>query len=521
MSRPPSSPQPPPGPAAVPAGEWRLALLLTTAAAVALPFLVARFPPIADLPQQAAQIRLLLEALADPGGLYRVQWLTPYSLSYAVIGGAWAVAGPLLAGRLAMLGIGLGWVAAIHWLARRRQRSAAAAACASLLFFNHTVYWGFYSFAVGFPVFVGWLALTLRPAPPERPVRAEAVWFLAGAAALYLSHALWLAAGGLWLVVHWAAVDRRWRTLAVRLAGMAPVLGLAAWWFAGLRGTTFATPPLWVDPPWRRLAPTHLVEAAFGGLRGRVEELAFALLLAWILAALLAGRRRPGGLRAVVDRPLLLAAAMFVLLALALPDKYTNTIQFDDRWMPMAMIFLLLALPPPRLPARLLAALALVLTIGFSAVTATVWRRFDDGEMSGMAEALAALPETPRVLGIDLLRQSRWVEGTPFLQGFAYAQVLRGGRLNFSFAEFAPSLVVFRRQGHPPWTAGLEWFPQLLKRRDLDHFDYLLVHATPTDHRGFAGDPRLATLTADGLWRLYRVAPPADSGLSRSFSPGP
>jgi hypothetical protein len=78
---------------------------------VALPFLAVTFPPITDLPQHVAQVRLLFDALGDPGSPYRVQWLTPYSLVYGVLALAWVlvepIAGGVAAGRLGMLVVAL------------------------------------------------------------------------------------------------------------------------------------------------------------------------------------------------------------------------------------------------------------------------------------------------------------------------------------------------------------------------------------------------------------------------------
>ncbi|MBP1767877.1 MAG: hypothetical protein H6P98_1992, partial [Candidatus Aminicenantes bacterium] len=42
----------------------------------ALPFLLVKFPPITDLPQHAAQVRLFGEAVSGPDSPYRIQWMT-------------------------------------------------------------------------------------------------------------------------------------------------------------------------------------------------------------------------------------------------------------------------------------------------------------------------------------------------------------------------------------------------------------------------------------------------------------
>jgi len=468
---------------------------------VALPFLAVTFPPAADLPQHVAQVRLLGEALADPGSPYQVQWLTPYSLVYAVFGLAGAVAEPVAAGRYALLALAALWVAAIHFLAWRRRRPAAAAVLAGLLVFNQSLYWGFAPFLLGWPAFAAWFVLTRRPAPPPGCRLREGALFTGGALLLYVSHALWLAAGLAWLAVDATVGRRSVRELAPRVAGVLPVAALAAVWFGGISATSFSTPPLWLDP-LGRLRPERLVEAAFGGLRGGLETLGLVAVLGWLLAALLG---HSGRLREGVDRPLALLSAMFFAAALLGPDKYTNTIEFNTRWMPSALAAALLSVPPLRLPPPAARGVAIALLAGWTLVTAAVWRRVERVELTGLEPALAALPAAPRVLGLDYVRTSRWLDHQPFLQTFAWAQAIHGGSLNFSFADFPPSLVVYSPPRRAPWTGGLEWYPQRLRSGDLAHFDHLLVRADPHGHARIGGDRATEPVTTAGAWRLYRV----------------
>jgi hypothetical protein len=507
----------------------RRALFALAAAAVAVPFLAVDFPPITDLPQHLAQVRLLGEALGEADSPYRVQWLTPYGLVYLVFAAAWAVAEPVAAGRLAMAVLAIGWVGAVHLLAARRGRPATAALAASVLVFHQALYWGFASFLLGWPLFAGWFLLVARkPAPPGRRWR-EATTFLAAAAVLYLAHALWFAAAVAWLLADAAVARRRPGELAARLAGVAPVGALAAWWFAGIGGTSFATPPLWVAP-LRRLDPRWWVEAAFGGLTSGVETAAFVALLAWLALAVVAGRRRAGGApggegaggeprdggkagdgggEAWDGRLALLAAGMLLAVLLA-PDKYTNTIELNTRWAAPGLAALLLAAPAPRLPRRAAAAVAALLLVGFATWTAATWRLFERVELAGLPAALAALPPEPRVLGLDYRRRSALLDNPPYLQVFAWAQVLRGGVVNFSFAQFPPSLVVYR-QPQQPWSSGLEWFPERLRSDDLAWFDHALVDAPPALHDRIALHPAMEPVTTDGFWRLYRLAPTSQS----------
>ncbi len=73
-------------------------------ALVAVPFLAVEIPPITDLPQLTAQVRLLFEALGGSGD-YRVQWLTPNKLGYVPLLLAWPVGDPIAAARLGLFGL--------------------------------------------------------------------------------------------------------------------------------------------------------------------------------------------------------------------------------------------------------------------------------------------------------------------------------------------------------------------------------------------------------------------------------
>lgn len=500
-----------------PGVRWRWAFLVVSLVLVAVPFLLVRFPPIADLPQQTAQIRLFGEALSDPGGLYEVQWTNPNTLAYAVLGGAWAVTEPLRAGTLAMLVLALGWVGAVHGLAWRRGGSAAAATLASILVFNGSLYWGFYGFVLGFPIFVAWLLLTSRP--PSEAGWKRGLAFTGLALLLALAHLLWLAAGLLWLGLdtlwRWRSGDLTPANAMRRALGVAPVAAWAVWWFSRLDETGFTSPAIWVAPLWKRLTPEYLVDAVLGGLKSPLEPLFVVLMLAWVVASVLSHR----GLRKV-DSVLAAAGLLFLGLSLVLPEKYSNTIQLNYRFAPPGMAFLLLAVPPPRLRRRWLALWAVGSLAAGVALTGWIWTRFERDELSGLEASLAALPDEPWVIGLELGPPSLYVEDKPFLQIFAYAQVARGGRVNFSFAEFGTSLVVFRQPFEPPWTAGLEWYPSHARYRDFLYFDHALISGPEAVHREIAAKGLLTPVTTGGRWRLYSVRLPPGTEVRPGAGPG-
>lgn len=492
-------------------------MALLAAAAVALPFVLVRLPPSTDLAQQVAQIHLLGVALADPAGPYAVEWTAPNRLSYALLGAAWGVGGAETAGRLALLATALLWVGAVHALAAWRGRPVAAALLASTLVFHHALYWGFLGFLLGFPALAVWLWAVGR-APVERARGRDIATLAAAGLLLYATHVLTVPVAAVWFVVEGWWRRRPPRAMALCALGFLPLAVVVAAWYPRLE-RRFDAPTVWGTSPLRRLLGSWWVEAGYGGLRGPLEPLYLLVVVSWIGLAFLAWRRRRRmGAAAVVEavppsRELLLAGLLLVALASVLPERYSLVTHFASRWAAPALVLLILA--APTLHRRLERPLAAALLLLFVATTAATWVGFERRELAGLEAALASLPPSPRLLGLDYERQSDLLDGSPFFQMFAYGQARRGGELNFSFADLATSLVVFdppRQPGYAPaarhlvpaWTPGLEWHPERLRRSDLALFDHVLVHADPATQRRFALLPELEPVSTVGSWHLYR-----------------
>lgn len=476
----------------------RVLLAVTSAVAMAVPLAWVRIPPITDLPQHLAQIKLFLEAWHDPSGPYRIQWLSPYVLPYSIFGLAWATVGPEHAGRLAMALLVMLWVGATHLLAARRRRSAAAATLASIVAMNHTFYWGFTSFYAGWPVFVLWLLAFFRAA--ERRSPSASAWFGLATLALFLTHALWFAAALAWLAVE-AVRDRATRqALARALPALVPVLVLAAWSYLSLRRGGFDTPPHWWILPTGRLSISQLVDSVLGGLRGPVEHMLFGVLVTWVVVGLLHPHERHS-----TDGVLVRIGALLWAAVVLGPDEMQETLLFAPRWAPAAMVCLLLAVPaPPARPARM-RVIAAALVLSYAWITAVAWQRFDRIELDRFPETVRVVPRGARVVELDFEKDSLWIKGRPFLQLAAYAQVLRDAKPAKSFAEMAPMLVVYREMMEPPWHKNIEWFPERLRRDELCHFDYALVHDRSNEIRALMREVRFVPISGPGRWRLYRL----------------
>jgi hypothetical protein len=467
----------------------------------AVPILLTPFPPATDLPQHIAQVRLFKEALADPGGPYVIQWLAPNNLIYVFLLGFWTVLPIGLVARVTLIFIVILWLAGVHGLAAARRRPLAMAIAASLLVFNQSFYWGFLNFMLGFPVFILWLVLTAKA--PGR--LSGKLWVaLAGTSLLlYESHVLWLAAGGLWLIVIGLVKKAPMKMTLGRLSALVPCSLMAGLWYPHLWASRsmagFDTAAHW-SPPRDRLGA--FMDAAFGGLRGPTETAVFIFIFLWAALSILQNRRRLGSL---VDRDLLAAAFFFLAVVVIAPDMFMNSIFFSSRWFPPALIFLLLGLPAPAFRRLAPKTIVLVVAASFLAITSLTWRSFEKKELTGLQQSLDQVPPSSRVLGLDLVKESELIKGRPFLQLFAYAQVFKGGELNFSFAEHYSGLVAYRTKRDVRWTSGLEWRGVKVRRTDFAFFEFVLVNADDKDHRTLSTFGEVSPVTLSGRWRLYRV----------------
>jgi hypothetical protein len=481
---------------------------LVTAVVIALPFLAVDFTPITDLPQQAAQIKLATEVL-DGSNEYRFNILAPGTLSYGLFAVGWRFAGAGSAGRIAYLLLACLWLGAFAVVAREYRRDPVLVPLTGLFFFSQSLYLGFASFLFGAVAFLVFICFE-RWLQRRRSGPGEIAALTVAGILLYTSHLLWFVAAAAWLAIASLRADMPRRRLASRIASMLPALALTAVWMPQLAQSGFHSPTTWGTLPWARLAPGELILILFGGLLGPVEPFVLSAVLAWIAIALWQHR---ADLRSAVNVPLLKVAGVMLLLALALPHLYQNTLNFGERWAPVGAAVLVVALPPPKFRSWLKWALSLLLIAGLSLSTTAVWNRFEEVELTGLEASLAALPERPRLLGLDFYRLSRFVRTQPFYQIPAYAQVLKGGSLGFTFASFPASPVVYREWENTPWSPGLEWFPHHLldSMEDVGHFDYLLIHAGPNGHELFYKQDVLEPVTPPDRWRLYRVlesAPP-------------
>jgi len=469
---------------------------------VAIPFLLVYYTPIVDLPQQTAQIKLFLETIGDPAkSPYTIQPYGNNTLPYLLLGMSWSLFDPITAGKVSMLVIALLWVISIHLTASVCNRPAEWAVLGSMFVFNHALYWGFYGFALGWPAFLLWFWLLRKYSKTSFPLKT-ALALLGTALLLYMSHVIWFIAGTSWLLVRSIVFRTRSAEVWWRLAAISPVFVLTFVWYESFLQSPMAGLPIWdAIPPLGRLSLPWIVDSVLGGL-WVVDDIAVGITVGWIILAVWQNR---GNSLKVADRELLCAAAMFFIASLFLPDEWMNTMMFSTRWMPGAMILLVLAIPAVSWTPVARQLGTLLVLASFSFVTCYSWVVFEKKELAGLQEALNALPLRSRVLGLDMIKMSKLIKGRPFLQVAAYSQIARDGSLHFSFAEWSSCLVVYRNRLQSRVNGSLDWDTWKTKGSSLENFDYALVNGSEVTHERLGRIPLIKPVTMNGNWRLYAI----------------
>lgn len=482
----------------------RLELLLLGLAYASLPFLAVTFVPSTDLPQHLAQIRMLDEkwGLSPPTidlSATDIRLFGANTLVYVPMFVLARVFPLLLAGKLTVALLLLASVAALHALAKVLQRDPLHALVAGMLFFGLPLYWGFLNFLCGLPLFLWLLCYALRSATQVAAWREGAI-LASLMLGLFWAHVLWLPAAGLALVVGALVCRPDSKMLLARALSVVPAGVLALGWYPTLAAARaeagFDTQARYLITLMDRLSAEWWVGTLFGGVEGWLEAAATTALLAYAIAAWWAGRTS----RERRDRGLLCLGLLFIAFALLAPDMYMNTILFGRRFLAVGAILVILALPGT---SRGVAWGAAAVTGLFSVCTTMAWALYDQDELDGLREALALVDEPKSVLGLNHRPTSDLMRGNPFLQTFAYFQVLHGGEVNFSFAEHASSIVAYKTPRKVNWQGGLEWFPQYVTEADLAAFDCVLVNGTEAQHQRFARYSGLRTPQERGYFRLY------------------
>lgn len=471
---------------------WELAFALLAVAST-VPIWLVDHPPIQDLPQHLATIRVLHDyskpelafATYFTTALGKTQYLTYY---FAVHLLAFPF-GVFLANKLF---ISLSLIA-IPYSARALGRRLGADPWNALLVlplvWSSQLILGFVNFVAAIPLLLWGLALAVD-------LKETFSWKRAGVVAVITVLAFYthvVPFGILALGVGLVALGRDWRVMPKRLAPLLPAVVAAGIWLArapagaAARTAALGTSAAGPKPVFERWdqSMTGLFTWLTDILHTETDEQLFVAWVALVLVTAAAGETTstsPESVAAASRRRLGVVLALTMLGYFVAPGAYSWIWPIKGRFPILAALLLVPLLPSPKkswaVGVQLLAAAA-----GLASFYATgaAFRAFQKEEVGDLPAAIAAIPKGQRVAGLVFDAGSRYVKFSPFLHSVAWYQARRGGAVMFTFADFAASPIVFREHNRPPRVQPRwEWLPGSVDPvTDLAWYDYVLVRGGP------------------------------------------
>lgn len=476
--------------------SWVFEVVLAGLAVLAaVPLWVTSVPPIQDLPQHLAAIRVIHDH-ADPSlgfaEYFTVELGRTQYLAYYLAADLLAYVFPVeIANRLLLTAALIGTPYALRALLRPLGRDERYALFVLPLTWNAHLILGFLNFIAAIPLALVALAMACRLRLAWSTRRAVGLGLLLLVA--FFTHVVpfaFAALGATAVMTGDSARDtlRRWATLvpaalAMVVWALATPAGrstvgaaLGSPVAAGHSGSQYA--------PWMQSleeVPKWLTDVLTGTTDDR-------LLVVWgliVLATLALGAARPtqgpGGVQGSMTWRVGLLVPLAALAYFVTPVSHDWIWPINARFPLIALVLLPVVLPlVPRGWGTVVATtVAVVAVLSFVQVI----RAFDgfEAEVGRLDEAIDAIPPGKRVAGLVFDQGSHEVKFSPFLHAVAWYQARRGGAVMFTFADFPQSPIRFRPDHRPPpvpprW----EWMPERVDpARDLGWYDYVLVRGGP------------------------------------------
>lgn len=492
---------------------WANGLLLLGALLATVPLWRVPYPPLQDLPQHLAAIRVL-HSYADPAygfaqhyvlQLLHTQYLAFYLACDALARLVDLQTATLLVASAAVAAIPLSGGALLASLGRDRAMGLLLVP----LTYNAHLILGFLNFVAALPLCLYGLSLSVRQRDDFQALRAIGLALLmvlcfythvVPCALLMLGHVL-------------VSLSRDWRAQLRAALTLAPSLPAVLLWLlrspagaataeaaglgAGVRRAQFRP----VAHALEQL-PAWLLDVFAGRGDQEVMQLWAGLMLSLVAVALVQGLAARRHVWASVRMRLLLLVPLCTAGYLYLPSGYGWIWPIADRFALLACVLALPAIPQLHGAFRALTlAAVLALSTAHVAEADQAFAGFAQ-EVGDLDGALSAIPPRSKVAGLIFDRGSRNIRFSPFIHFVAYYQARKGGVVMFTFADFPQSPFAFRAENRPPpvpprW----EWLPGRVRPADLAYYDFVLVRGGP----GRIAHSRMHEPVFSGrYWSVYR-----------------
>jgi hypothetical protein len=484
-------------------------LFLAIASVLAtIPVWIASYPPMVDLPQHAAQVAMLRN-LHDPsfsfGGLFQINWFTPYLFGYMAIYALTPLLGIVAACKLVISAALAGLPVSTSLLMKETGADRKWALLTIPAMYGFAYGWGFLNFLVAAPVGLIFLAFVMRHV--RKPNWVTSVWLAIFAVLLFFCHALICGFFGLIACAFILAEAGAIRKAFVAMMPMASVLPFVMIWYLRTKSHPSAQAPIVWDLGWvHSVYPTSLGGRASGFFRRmlglRANRICITVGASFFAIPLLAGARPAKRLAVWIP------FAVCLIVLLFLPTTVMGTSFVYERFTVFALPFFLLGMIPAKTGHPAWRRVAVFLIIVWVAIIAARTVRYDS-EARDFNQILSKMDSNQRAMSL-IFNQGTDPSPFPiFLHFPAWYSGTKGGVVDFSFAQFYPELVVYKPSRAPVVRNPYEFEPERFTWEWTKGAGYrYFVVRSPVDVGEFLshGAPCRVTLAAhSNLWWLYEI----------------
>jgi hypothetical protein len=466
-------------------GAYWIAFLVCAAAAT-VPLLVTGTLPSADLPEHMAQVAIW-KHLHDPchryEEIFELNPATPYLLGYVIMRVLATVMTVSVAAKVTV------WLSivllplSLRALLRRGGGDPWLSLLGFLLAYGYVFYWGFLNFALAIPIGIFYLALVHEERPRLPALTAMTLL-------LILAHALMFVFCA--MVTVGVAMLRRSPRLLVPL--VAPVVLFGAFVLRLRQAEQAAHGGI----TWGRGVHHRLMDMSSLLFANAWEPLGLVLVFGILLAVLVT---RP---RVTRDRARWVLIAVATAVYFLAPQGAFGSAFLYTRFTCFLAVGALLLCEAPRQAVTVSRALMVGLVVLWMAVLTIRFQRFDV-EVREFDSLVEKLPPDRRIVLFNIEPFSENVPGPVYWHFGGLYQVRRGGLTAWSFANYYPQIVRYRKGAEPvvksqstPVT-GIDW-PGILQ------YDYILFRGADSRRWLFRNAPVAVRLTArTGPWWLFEL----------------
>jgi hypothetical protein len=477
-----------------------------------LPLFLVTYPPIQDLPQHLAAVRVLHD-FSTPEfrfqeffqlELGRTQYLAFYLLAHVL---AYAFGVTLATKLVVALGI-VGLPYALRYLLTGLGRDGRLALFVVPLAWNVHVLYGLFNFVCAIPLALFGLGVAARLRDGWKLWRAIGL----GVVALVTFYTHVVPFGFLILGACAVSIGGGFDPTLRRLAPVVPSLFALVYWSrenpaGGAVRAFFRRSENVIGPEAEYESFSALVRDPTRWLtdvlRSSLDTWCFVAWLALVVAAFALGSKP-----AWRELRLELLVPVAIVAYFVLPASYDWIWPIHGRFPLLACVFALLWLRElrPRFAPFLFAAVALVSIVDIASI-GVAFREYERKEQVDVRAAIAVIPPGQKVIGVIWSRSSRQVNVSPFVHSVALYQAERGGAVMFTFADSPQSPFVFVTENRPERVPlGWEWNPESVDaKRDLGWFDWVLTRGGPG---GVRASQEFEQVFEREPWRVYRRVRP-------------